>query len=368
MPFSEIRDSEVGVVILGHGSRAPDAQELLAWVQQRLAAQLDCRVASASLQFNQPTLEECCRELAGQGVRRILVAPYFLYEGNHFKQDIPEELDGLRAELPQVEFILTATLGADDRLVDVLADRVRTHVSGVSPEQAEGSEPAAAGESGPLSRAGSGEPGGQAMAQHPIEARSFAIIDGLLQPADPRAPEYQIARRVVHASGDPELAGRMLFSPGAVEEGLAALALKSNIICDVNMVASGVTPTARRQGLKVVCGVAGEATSELAEREGITRGAAAMRLAARQGALDGSIAVVGNAPTALLELLRLAREESVRPALIVGVPVGFVDAAESKQALAESGLTFITLPGNRGGSSVAVAIVNALLRLGAERG
>jgi precorrin-8X/cobalt-precorrin-8 methylmutase len=93
----------------------------------------------------------------------------------------------------------------------------------------------------------------------------------------------------------------------------------------------------------------------------MTRGAAAMRLAAP--GLDGAIVAIGNSPTALFELLRLAAEEGVRPALVVGVPVGFVGAAESKEALATSGLPHITLPGNRGGSTIAAAVVNALIRL-----
>jgi precorrin-8X/cobalt-precorrin-8 methylmutase len=142
------------------------------------------------------------------------------------------------------------------------------------------------------------------------------------------------------------------------------LAGGATIFCDVNMVVAGVEPTAGRAGLRVVCGIADIATSTLAVAEGITRGAAAFRrnYIDDRDSLDGAIVAIGNAPTALFEVLRLVREEGIRPALVVGVPVGFVGAVESKEELAASELDFITLPGNRGGSNIAAAIMNALIK------
>ena len=132
-------------------------------------------------------------------------------------------------------------------------------------------------------------------------------------------------------------------------------------MCSPDLAAAGIQPTAEKLGLEVTCLVADPAVAELAGSEGVTRGVAAMRMAG--SGLDGAIAVIGNSPTALFELLRLVAEEGVRPALIVGVPVGFVGAAESKEALIESDIPYITLPGNRGGSTIAVAVVNAIMRM-----
>ncbi|MBE0428288.1 MAG: precorrin-8X methylmutase [Thermoleophilia bacterium] len=378
---------KTGVVVLGHGSRAPEAALLLEWVAGRLAARCEYPVTAASLQFNRPTLAESCRHLAAGGVRRIVVTPYFLFAGNHMKLDIPEELRKLETELPGVELVLAGSLGADSRLVDVMLARIEESVAG---------------------RCGSGPPPGSSerasLPQHPIESESFEVIDQMLKPSDPASPEYQITRRVVHATGDPGLAGELVFSRDAVgsalrilENGAAAAGCTgadddvgtgndagrgldaggwrgarasgssgrgdARIICDVKMVAAGIEPTAARMGLDVCCRITGEETLNLARREGITRGAAGIRRAA--GALGDAIIVIGNAPTALFECLRLAEETGARPALIVGVPVGFIGAAESKRALMDSGLPHITLPGHRGGSNVAVAAANALMRLAA---
>ncbi len=356
---------ETGVVVLGHGSRAPEALVLLNWVADHLAERLEIPVLAASLQFNKPTLGECCRELAAAGARRVVVAPYFLFNGNHLMKDIPEELERLRLELPGTEFILADSLGTDDLLVEVLARRTLAKMDklgeGDSADKAANDDAAdTAGRSGETFTGGAAA----AIARHPIEVESFEIIDSLLEPADAGDPQYQVIRRVVHTTGDPSLARAMYFSAAAIGAGVEAIAAGAGIYCDVNMVAAGIQPTTSILGLEVTCLVADPASAELAEREGITRGAAALRLAAPT--LDGAIVAIGNSPTALFELLRLVEEQGLRPALVVGVPVGFVGAAESKEALAASAIPCITLPGNRGGSTVAAAIVNALMRLSAR--
>lgn len=379
---------ETGVVVIGHGSRAPEALVLLNWVADHLAEQLELPVLAASLQFNKPTLGECCRELVAAGARRVVVAPYFLFDGNHLQKDIPEELDRLRLELPGTEFILADSLGTDDLLVEVLARRTLAKMDklgeGNSADRSAdddaadlfaalcnaacGSGDATCGDGGDTAgRRGETFAGGAtaAIARHPIEVESFEIIDSLLEPADAGDPEYQVIRRVVHTTGDPSLARAMFFSAAAIGAGVEAIAAGASIYCDVNMVAAGIQPTTSILGLEVICMVADTASAQLAAEEGITRGAAAICLAAP--VLDGTIVAIGNSPTALFELLRLVEEQGLRPALVVGVPVGFVGAAESKEALAASAIPCITLPGNRGGSTVAAAIVNALIRLSANK-
>lgn len=333
---------ETAVVVLGHGSRADGAGRSLERTAESLSRRMGLTTMPASLQFNRPTLAESCGELVAAGAGRIVIVPFFLFNGNHIRRDIPEEIAALKQEHPGVEFILTAPLGEDGRLVELLAERAG--------EAMAEEETAGAGSGGP----------------HPIEAESFTIIDGLLQPEDPADPAYQIIRRVVHTTGDPDLGRSLELSAGAVAAGRAAVAAGAPVICDVNMAAAGIGPTARSRGIRVLCAVADGATRRLARSAGITRSAAALRrLAAGQdpAGLEGAVIAVGNAPTALLECLELCRQGRLQPSLVVGVPVGFVGAAESKEALAASRLEYITLPGNRGGSAIAAAIVNAIIRL-----
>lgn len=342
----DIDDSKRAVVVLGHGSRAADSGQPLEWVAGQLDKRLGCRVTSAFLQFNQPNLSQCCRELAADGVLEVFIATYFLFQGNHMMQDIPEEISELSRDFPEISFTLTSTLGTDENLVQLLVKRLR--------------------EAGFASGRGK-DPGSP---QHPIERESFTIIDDLVKPEDADDPRYMISRRVVHATGDVSLADGLSFSTEPIAAAMDSFASSGAVYCDVNMVAAGVEPTAERAGLKVICGIADTATNVLATAEGITRGAAAFRrnYIDDRSSFEGAIVVVGNAPTALYELLRLAREDGVRPALVVGVPVGFVGAAESKDELAASDLEFITMPGNRGGSNVAAAVVNALIKMWTESG
>lgn len=197
-----------------------------------------------------------------------------------------------------------------------------------------------------------------------IEGESFRIIMQELGPHSISARELPIIQRVIHATADFEYAGLLAFSPTAIADGIQALRSGCRILTDVQMTAVGISqPYLQRFGGSVRCAVSEPETAALAQAEGITRSAAAIRRLA--GDLPGAVVALGNAPTALFEVLRLA-QTGCRPALVVGVPVGFVNAAESKAALQESDLPYITVQGRKGGSTVAAAIVNALLRLAAE--
>ncbi|MCZ7664022.1 MAG: precorrin-8X methylmutase [Thermoleophilia bacterium] len=333
-----MRRETPAVVVLGHGSRSPAAQEVLERVAGLLALQTGWTVAHASLEFNRPNLADAVADLYARGFRRVYVAPYLLYSGNHVARDIPEQLEGLLAEHPELIVQVTDPLGLDLRLVSVLETRIR----------------AAQGEVGAV-------PASSVSAPSAIEGKSFDIIEQLLPDLPVSAAERSVIVRIIHATGDPSLASQLVFSPGAVERGIRALVSETPVICDVNMVRVGLAPSLRRLGVDVRCLVEDPRAVTLAARTGITRSVAAMRVAAES--MEGAIVAIGNAPTALLEVVRMNREDGVRPALVVGVPVGFVAAAESKEALLGSALTHITLPGLRGGTPIAVAAVNALARL-----
>ncbi len=197
-----------------------------------------------------------------------------------------------------------------------------------------------------------------------IEGESFRIILQELGPHAFSARELPIVQRVIHATADFEYARLLAFSSTAIADGIRALRSGCRVLTDVQMTAVGISqPYLQRFGGSVRCAVAEPETVAMAQAEGITRSAAAIRRLA--GDLPGAVVALGNAPTALFEVLRLT-QAGCRPAMVVGVPVGFVNAAESKAALQESDLPYITVQGRKGGSTVAAAIVNALLRLAAE--
>ncbi|WP_350336174.1 precorrin-8X methylmutase [Coralliovum pocilloporae] len=171
---------------------------------------------------------------------------------------------------------------------------------------------------------------------------------------------HGMVQRLVHSSGIPEIADDLAFTDEAVTKGRAALEAGAPILCDARMVAMGVIERVLPASNPVLCMLEDERTRPRALEIGNTRSAAAVDL--WQDRLDGAVVAIGNAPTALFYLLEMIAKGAPKPAVILGFPVGFVGAAESKQALAESdlGLEFITLHGRKGGSAYAAAAVNAL--------
>ena len=200
-----------------------------------------------------------------------------------------------------------------------------------------------------------------------IEDKSMEIIYPYVKDLNLTDDEVRVYSRTIHASGDVEYAQLVRTSPGAVAKGIEALNSGAHIYTDVEMVRTGINKGALElRGSEVHCLIKDEKVAELAKELGVTRSIAAMRTFGK--ALDGQIVAIGNAPTALYEVLRLAAEENIRPALIVGIPVGFVGAAESKDYLIEtSPVPYITVKGNKGGSPIAASVVNALLYTDVKR-
>jgi precorrin-8X/cobalt-precorrin-8 methylmutase len=170
---------------------------------------------------------------------------------------------------------------------------------------------------------------------------------------------HDVAIRLIHTCGRPDVVTGLRASAGAVDRGRDALLSGKPILCDVEMLSKGIIRRRLPKDNDVMCTLGLGAVAPLAARLGTTRSAAAVDL--WQPWLDGSVVAIGNAPTALFHLLERIEEGFPKPALILGFPVGFVGAAESKQALMESGLPYITLTGREGGSALAAAAVNALI-------
>ena len=185
---------------------------------------------------------------------------------------------------------------------------------------------------------------------HPIERESYRILRELVDLSHLGPLGRAVAERVVHASADPEYATSLVLDEPALRGGLEALRRDAPVVTDVHMVAVGITAR------ETLCLVSDPRARELSEELGITRSAAGFRLAAGEVG-PGAVWVVGNAPTALFELLKT----DTRPALVVGLPVGFVGAAESKDALLRGDLPGVANRGPKGGSAVAAAALNALV-------
>ena len=192
-----------------------------------------------------------------------------------------------------------------------------------------------------------------------IYRRSFAIIRAEADLGRFTAEEERVAVRAIHACGMPDLAADILFSPGAAKVGMEALRRGRPILCDSQMVAHGVTRARLPANNEVVCTLSDPETSRLAASLQTTRSAAAIDLWLDR--LAGAVVAIGNAPTALFRLLELLDRGAPMPACVIGMPVGFVGAAESKQALiAFERAPYIVVRGRRGGSAIAAATVNAL--------
>ena len=192
-----------------------------------------------------------------------------------------------------------------------------------------------------------------------IYRNSFAIIraEADLQRFTGRAEK--VAVRIIHASGMVEIAEEIGMSPDFAERAVVALQNGAPILCDTQMVAHGITRSRLPAANQVVCTIGDAAVPELARRLGTTRSAAAMEL--WRPHMAGAIVAIGNAPTALFHLIEMIDQGAPPPAAVIGVPVGFVGAAESKEALATCGLVpFLVVQGRKGGSAIAAAAVNAL--------
>ncbi|MCC5036650.1 precorrin-8X methylmutase [Streptomyces sp. WAC 00631] len=193
-----------------------------------------------------------------------------------------------------------------------------------------------------------------------IYRQSFATIRAEADLGGLPADVSRVAVRMIHACGMTDLVGDLGYTPGVVARAREALLAGAPVLCDARMVASGVTRKRLPADNEVLCTLSDPAVPALARELGTTRSAAALEL--WRDRLDGAVVAVGNAPTALFRLLEMVAEGAPRPAAVIGVPVGFIGAAESKEALAAhpSGLEHLVVRGRRGGSAMAAAAINAM--------
>lgn len=340
--------SYTGVVVLIHGSRGERAitglPETFKRITDGVKALLPPGIAviGAALQFNHPNLEEAVQNLVEQDIDQIVIMPYFLFQGVHITEDIPEIVETFRSRYPDKRFIISRTLGSTTDFISQVVQCIDEAVPVLYDNFIAVNE----------------------LPQE-IESRSMKIIDTLLPSCRSFSKqELQIVKRIVHASGDADIASLIRFSSSAVTDGLSAIAYSRRIITDVHMVAAGINKhNASVHGCSIICAIDENNEQGGPHTQKTTRAASAIRNLGKK--IDNAIVVIGNAPTALMTVLELIDTNKIRPSLIIGMPVGFVQAKESKYQLIKHDIPYITVIGTRGGSAMAAAAVNALLKMSA---
>jgi precorrin-8X/cobalt-precorrin-8 methylmutase len=378
-----LRRGDSCLVVVGRGTTDPDANSEVSKLARMLeegmgfGASFVCYAGTA-----EPDLDAGLPRAARLGFERIVVFPYFLFDGVLVKR-IYSAADELAARHPELEVLKAGYLGADEAVARVFLERAREGFEGratmncslckyrvqiVGFEEQVGApqRPHHLEVRGQALETGAASPENPARPQkyepHPIEAESFRIIEAGRDWSGMPEGQKRVAQRLVHTSGDFNIVAELFFSQGAVESGLRALLRCRRIVTDVTMVASGLKRSLLQQlAIEVWCGVHDRETHMLSSNAGITRSAAGIRRAWEKWGND-IILAIGDAPTAIMEATRLIREASWRPQLVIGLPVGFVGTRESKDELRRClQVPRITNSGTRGGSPWAASVVNAIM-------
>jgi precorrin-8X/cobalt-precorrin-8 methylmutase len=346
----------VGLILIGHGSKLPHNRENLEKLADILRKRSTFKIVEIAFMIrNTPTITEAIDTLAKKNIRKIVLVPAFLAPGVHTTQEIPE-LIGVKEKEPMlkaqgIELVYGEPLGSDERIAEILEEKALKALGQEIKKDVEVVDAY------------------NIAASSKIVNTSMKLIREAIGSELAKAPKDQvpIIERVVHTTADPEFAKLLAISDDAVKAGVAAIKAGAKIVTDVKMVKAGINEARLKKfGGKVYTYMNDERAIKLANAESLTRAAAAMRLAIKDG-LDGGIVLIGNAPTAAFELAEQVKKGLVKPALIVAVPVGYVGAAESKEVVAKLPIPFIITKGRKGGSTIAVAVFNALLSMAEDK-
>lgn len=378
----DIRRSETCLVVVGRGTTDSDANGDVAKLARMLEEGMDfggvhvCYSGTAK-----PLVAEGLRTVVQMGFKRVVVSPFFLFDGILVKRII-SAVEIIQQREPNLDVVMAKHLGAHSLVADVMLTRAREAIEGhaamncslckyrvqiVGYEQQVG-EPqqahhlAVRGLFEKQQETSSVETGYSAYIPHPIEAESMRIINTGRDWSEFPQQNLTILQRLVHTSGDFNAIDDIYLSPGAVETGIRALLRCKRIVTDVTMVQTGLKRTLLEQlEIETWCGVHDRETHLIAKANGITRSATGIRRAFEKFGNDVVVAI-GDAPTAIAETTRLIREHGWRPQLVIGLPVGFVGTRESKEDLRRClQVPRITNSGTRGGSPWAASVVNGLM-------
>ncbi len=342
-----------GLILIGHGSKLPHNRanlEKLAEILRKHSAFKEVEISF--MVRNSPTIPEAIDALAKKGVKKIVLIPAFLAQGVHTSQEIPE-LIGMKDKQSQlsakgIELIYGEPIGSDERIAEILEEKALRALGHDTQETVN----TPYGASAPI-------------ASKQVYEESMNLIRPEIKSILDNAPKSHVAiiERVVHTTADPEFAKLLVISDKAVDAGIAAIKAGVKIVTDVKMVKAGINEArVKRFGGKIITYIDDKRATQMANKESITRSVAAARLAVEDG-LNGGIILVGNAPTAAFEFANAVKQGKAKPALIVATPVGYVGAAQSKEAISKLPVPYIIVKGRKGGSTIAIAIFNALLAM-----
>ena len=375
------RRDESCLVLVGRGTTDPDANGEVAKFARMIEEGMGFGAATVCYSGTaKPLVGDGLRAAARLGYARLVVVPFFLFDGVLVKR-IYAAADALQERESALEVLKAGYLGVHPHVADVMIDRAREAIAGgaamncslckyrvqiIGFEEQVG-EPQRAHHLQVRGLLGKEDkvPAEQKFTPyvpHPIEAESFSIIaEGRDWSGFPES-HLGVLQRLVHTSGDFTAPDDIYFSPGAVEAGIRAMLRCKRVVTDVTMVQTGLKRALLRElGIESWCGVHDVETALMAEAQGITRSAAGIRRAWEKFGNDIVLAI-GDAPTAIMEATRLIREHGWRPQLVVGLPVGFVGTREAKADLERClQVPRITNSGTRGGSPWAASVVNALM-------
>lgn len=322
------------ILLIGHGSPKSDANnievigKLLHWKIHPFCNK-EC-VKVAYLQFGEPDLMAAIEKAANTNVKRLIIYPFFLSSGLHVTRDIPELIEKAKERFPSVEFLYPEPIGIHEKLVDIVIDRISSIIDDKG---------------------------------YRIEKRSFEIISEEEDLSSLPSEHQPILKRVIHATADFEYKNTLIFHPEAVKRGIKAIQAGQDILTDVEMVRAGINKSLLKEwGGKAICNIQNIENNNFKHA---TRAERAIEEAIGNNNNIGIIAI-GNAPTALLRVIDIVRNlpiENIAKPLVIGVPVGFIKAVEAKMLLSVQNFPYITNRGRKGGTPVAVAIVNALLKM-----
>ena len=381
-----VRRSDTCLVLVGRGTTDPDANGDVAKLARMLEEGMGFGAAHVCYSGTAaPLVADGLRAAARMGYARLVVLPFFLFDGVLVKR-IYETADALAEREPGVEVLKAGYLGAHPLVAEVMMERAAEAVAGraamncslckyrvqiVGFEQQVG-EPQRAHHVAVRGSLAKDDASGAAIpltaaylpayVPHPIEAESFQIIaEGRDWSAFP-VQQLTVLQRLVHTSGDFGAVDDIYFSPGAVEAGIRALLRCKRVVTDVTMVQTGLKRALLEQlGVDTWCGVHDRETHLMSEAQGITRSAAGIRRGFEKFGNDVVVAI-GDAPTAIAEAVRLIRDHGWRPQLVIGLPVGFVGTRETKELLRRClQVPRITNSGTRGGSPWAASVVNGMM-------
>ncbi len=323
-----------GFLIVAHGSRKDHANQQVKNLVKELSNYFQSAMFEpAFMELASPTIEDGIMALAKKDMDHLIAYPYFLFKGMHFSKDIPDIIKNIINKLEKkVDFKMLDPIGQHPKISDLVQEELYDEVI----DQLK------------LNKVAPGK----------IEDKSMELIEKNLNGHEIPSEQKPIIKRVIHTTGDFDFLTSMIFHGEAVSAGLKAIKEKKIVYTDVTMVQAGIN---KKLGHDVRCVLNEPEVKELANNEGITKASAGMKSLSHK--LDGNIVAIGNAPTALIELVNMIKNNGLKPALIVGIPVGFVNAKESKSYLTTiKDIPYITNRGQKGGSAVAAAIVNALIK------